>query len=75
MVKVRLVIQSYLSDALADLSFNLPALNGTTKRRLQFVKYLVHMFPDTDVEINVDAVYRQYELKEQQKIDEQMKAM
>lgn len=75
MVKVRLVIQSYLSDALADLSFNLPALNDTTKRRLQFVKYLVHMFPDTDVEINVDAVYRQYELKEQQKIDEQMKAM
>jgi hypothetical protein len=32
------------------------------QERLRFVKYLVHMFPDTDIEIDVDAVYTQFKL-------------
>jgi len=34
MVKVRLVIQSHLSDALEELGYNIPTSNSNTKRRL-----------------------------------------
>jgi len=33
------------------------------------------MFPDTDVKIDVNIVYKQYELGQQQRMDEQMKAI
>jgi hypothetical protein len=57
-VRVSLVIKSHLNDAMIEMGFN----PETAKERLHFVKYLVHMFPYTDEEIDVDVVYKQFEL-------------
>jgi len=63
-VRVSLVIQSHLNDALYEMSFNLPGFNHQSQERLRFVKYLVHMFPNTDKSIDVDTVYQQFKLKD-----------
>ncbi len=57
-VKVSLVIKSHLNDAMLEMGF----APETARERLHFVKYLVHMFPYTDEEIDVDVVYEQFEL-------------
>ena len=62
--RVSLVIQSHLSDALYEMSFNLPGYNYQAQERLRFVKYLVHMFPDTNTKIDVDTVFQQFKLVE-----------
>lgn len=56
-VKVSLVIQNHLSDALVEMRSN-PTL---TQKRLRFVKYLVAYYPNTNQEILVDFVYEQFE--------------
>jgi len=58
--KVSLVIQSNLNDAMVEMESN-PQL---AQERLRFVKYLVHMFPDTTIKINVESVYNQFKLGE-----------
>ena len=64
MNKVSLVIKSHLNDAMYEMSFNLPGYNYQAQERLRFVKYLVHMFPDTDTKIDVDAVFEQFKLED-----------
>lgn len=61
--KVSLVIKSHLSDAIEEMSWNLAGFNHSATERLRFVKYLVHMFPDTDTTIDVDVVYEQFKLE------------
>jgi hypothetical protein len=56
--RVSLVIKSHLNDAMDEVHNN-PEL---VQSRLEFVKYLVHMFPDTDVKIDIDEVYKQFKL-------------
>jgi hypothetical protein len=56
--RVSLVIKSHLNDVMAEMEVD-PILSY---KRLQFVKYLVHMFPNTDTKIDVEAVYNQFEL-------------
>ena len=58
LVSVRLVIQSHLSDSTTEVFTN----PTQARERLQFIKYLVHMFPNTDVEIDVTEVYNQFKL-------------
>jgi hypothetical protein len=58
--KINLVIQSNLNDAMIEMESN-PQL---AQERLRFVKYLVHMFPDTTIKINVESVYNQFKLGE-----------
>ena len=55
-VKVSLVIQNHLSDALVEIRSN-PIL---TQKRLRFVKYLIHFYPDITQGILVDFVYEQF---------------
>ena len=55
-VKVSLVIQNHLSDAMIEMSSN-PIL---AHERLSFVKYLVHHYSDTQQLILVDFVYEQF---------------
>ena len=55
-VRVSLVIQSNLSDAMIEMSSN-PTL---AHERLSFVKYLVHHYSDTQQLILVDFVYEQF---------------
>ncbi len=59
-VRVSLVIQSMLSDAMVEVHHQ--ELMEEGQERLRFVKYLVHMFPDTDVQIDADEVYEQFKL-------------
>lgn len=54
--RVRLVIQSNLSDAMVEMESN-PSL---AQERLRFVKYLVHHYPETQQLILVDFVYEQF---------------
>jgi len=63
-VKVSLVIKSHLNDAMDEIYSN-PEL---AQSRLGFVKYLIHMFSDTDVRIDIDEVYTQYEVYTQSKL-------
>jgi len=58
MIPVSLIIKSHLNDAMIEIQYN-PEL---AQERLQFVKYLVHMFPDTNTEIDADEVYEQFKL-------------
>ena len=57
-MRVSMIIKSHLNDAMVEMDFN-PIL---AQERLRFVKYLVHMFPDTDEKIDVDVVYKQFKL-------------
>jgi len=59
-VRISLVIQSHLNDAMIEV--NHAPLMDEAQERLRFVKYLVHMFPDTDKEMDVDVVYKQFKL-------------
>jgi len=57
-VRVSLVIQSHLNDAMIEVHH--PQVMDEAQERLRFVKYLVHMFPNTDKFIDIDAVYKQF---------------
>jgi hypothetical protein len=56
-----MIIQSLLSDAMIEMDSN-PIL---AQKRLRFVKYLVHMFPDTTIIIDEDIVYEQFRISTQ----------
>ena len=58
MTRVSMIIKSHLNDAMVEMDSN-PIL---AQKRLQFVKYLIHMFPDTDTRIDEDIVYQQFKL-------------
>jgi hypothetical protein len=57
-MRVSMIIKSHLNDAMVEMDFN-PEM---AQERLRFVKYLIHMFPDTDTKIDVDVVYKQFKL-------------
>jgi len=64
-VRVSLVIQSMLSDAMVEvhhpeLMEEGPELMEEGQERLRFVKYLVHHYPNTNQDILVDFVYEQF---------------
>jgi len=56
--RVSLVIKSHLNDAMDEVHNN----SKLVQERLRFVKYLVHMFPDTDENIDVDVIYKLFKL-------------
>lgn len=55
-VKVSLVIQSNLDDAMIEMSSN-PTL---AHERLSFIKYLIHHYSDIQTKITVDLVYSKF---------------
>ena len=59
-ISVNIVIQSHLSDAMIEMYTD---SRGNASERLQFVKYLISRFPDTNEEIDVDAVYEEFTLR------------
>jgi hypothetical protein len=61
MTRVSLLIKSHLNDAMVEMSIN----QDQAQERLEFVKWMVYMFPDTDVRVDADVVYKQFKLKEQ----------
>jgi hypothetical protein len=61
MTKISLVIQSQLNDAIVEMGI----MPIQAEERLRFVKWMVNMFPDTNVRVDVDVVYKQFKLKEQ----------
>ena len=61
MTKVSLLIKSHLNDAMIEME----STPTQAQERLKFVKWMVHMFPNTDVKVDSDKVYKQFKLKEQ----------
>ena len=59
-ISVNIVIHSHLSDAMIEMYLD---NKGNAPERLQFVKYLINRFPDTNEEIDVDAVYEEFTLR------------
>jgi hypothetical protein len=55
-VKVSVVIQSNLDDAMIEMSSN-PTL---AHERLSFIKYLIRHYPDTQTKITVDEDYSKF---------------
>ena len=60
--RVSLVIKSHLNDAMIEMGIQQDVYQQQAQERLRFVKYLVHMFPDTDTIIDEDIVYKQFKL-------------
>ena len=58
--RISLVIQSMLNDAMVEVHH--PELMDEGQERLRFVKYLIHMFPDTNQKIDADVIYEQFKL-------------
>ena len=57
-VRVSLVIQSMLNDAMVEVHHS--QVMNEAQERLRFVKFLVHHYPNTQQEILVDFVYEQF---------------
>jgi hypothetical protein len=62
-VKVSLAIKSHLNDAMIEM--NIPQLQDQAQERLDFVKYLVHVFPNTNVRVNIRKVYKAFKADNQ----------
>jgi hypothetical protein len=57
-IKVSIVIQSMLTDAMVEVHHQ--ELMEEGQERLRFVKYLILYYPDTTQNILVDFVYEQF---------------
>lgn len=57
-VRVSLVIQSMLNDAMVEVHHS--QVMNEAQERLRFVKYLIHHYTNTQQEILVDFVYEQF---------------
>ena len=57
-VRVSLVIQSMLNDAMVEVHHS--QVMNEAQERLRFVKFLIHHYPNTQQEILVDFVYEQF---------------
>jgi len=57
-VRVSLVIQSMLNDAMVEVHHS--QVMNEAQERLRFVKYLIHHYTNTKQEILVDSVYEQF---------------
>lgn len=59
-IRISIIIHSMLNDAIVEVN-HLKSMD-TAQERLRFVKYLVHMFPDTTTGVDIDIVYEQFKL-------------
>ena len=62
-VRVSLAIKSHLNDVMIEM--NIPQLQEQAQERLDFVKYLVHLFPDTDVRVDIRKIYKEFKADNQ----------
>jgi hypothetical protein len=62
-VRVSLAIKSHLNDAMIEM--NIPQLQDQAQERLDFVKYLVHVFPNTNVRVDIKKVYKEFKADNQ----------
>jgi hypothetical protein len=62
-VRVSLAIKSHLNDAMIEM--NIPQLQEQAQERLDFVKYLVHVFPNTNVRVDIRKVYKEFKTDNQ----------
>jgi hypothetical protein len=53
---VRIAIQSHLNDAMMEMSSN-PQL---AQQRLQFVKLLIHHFPNTSEKVDIEQYWNNF---------------
>jgi hypothetical protein len=62
-VRVSLAIKSHLNDAMIEM--NIPQLQEQAQERLDFVKYLIHVFPNTNVRVNIRKIYKEFKADNQ----------
>ena len=62
-VRVSLAIKSHLNDVMIEM--NIPQLQEQAQERLDFVKYLVHLFPDTNVRVDIRKIYKEFKANNQ----------
>jgi hypothetical protein len=62
-VRVSLAIKSHLNDVMIEM--NIPQLQEQAQERLDFVKYLVHLFPDTNVRVDIRKIYKEFKADNQ----------
>lgn len=58
LVRVKIVMMSHLSDITEYRTHPI-----TNNHKINFVKYLILTYPNTDVEIDADEVYKEYQIK------------
>ena len=58
MMKVSLLIQSHLSDALIEMGPN----SNQAQERIRFVKWLISTYPDTTTRVDEDEVFEKYKV-------------
>ena len=58
-IKISMVIQSHLSDAMLEMHSD-PEQAGN---RIKFVKWLVHMFPDTQERVTEEELHQWWKQK------------
>lgn len=57
-MKVSMLIQSHLSDALVEMGSN----PSTAQERIRFVKWLVSTHPDTTTRVDEDEIFEEYKI-------------
>ncbi len=55
-IKLSIAIQSHLSDAMMEMDFN----PSQAENRLRLVKILLHRYPQTNIDIEVDELNKIY---------------
>jgi hypothetical protein len=60
-VKARIVIMSHLSDVQEELGSVGQAIVNMCNNRINFAKYIIIKYPDTNTEIDPDAEYEIYQ--------------
>ena len=67
-LKVKIIIISHLSDSqelagLINLDVSHEVLSGRINHNINFAKYLLMKYPDTNVEVNADLEYEEFQKK------------
>lgn len=61
-VSVSMIIQSHLNDAIIEAGQLTPEFANQCQERLNYIKYLIHVFPNTDKKIQAKKTYEEYKL-------------
>ena len=61
--KVSLIMMSHLSDLQVHTAWHHGNFDPKNRHRINFIKYLVLNYPNTEIEIDSDTVYSEFKTK------------
>ena len=62
-LKVKMIIMSQLSDVQETVGDYHPTILSNNRQKLNFAKYLLMKYPDTNVEVDADLEYEEFKKK------------